>query len=182
MNLPTAEVRQYRPRSTAEPSQGEPVKAVEEDYTFYGESLFQHMLRIERQRTERSKRPFLLALLDISSLMSLANHQENLEKIKSALTSALRETDIRGWYENDSHRDHFYGNDHIWMRTSIEGVFRKIFMTVSARNWMKSWSTRSRSPFTSTRKPTGGISINSVVQHQALSRSHKAKCRSAGFH
>ncbi|MDP1992310.1 MAG: hypothetical protein Q8K00_14970, partial [Syntrophales bacterium] len=38
--------------------------------TFFGQSHFLHMLRIERQRTERSKRPFLLALLDVSNLAS----------------------------------------------------------------------------------------------------------------
>jgi lipopolysaccharide/colanic/teichoic acid biosynthesis glycosyltransferase len=83
-----------------EPSQGGPVAAVEEDYTFYGKSHFQHMLRVERKRTERSKRPFLLLLLDISQLMGLDTHREILDRIKTALAASLREVDIRGWYEH----------------------------------------------------------------------------------
>jgi len=93
---------------------------------FFGESLFQHMLRIERQRTERSKRPFLLALLELTNLASGPSFNKNFEKIKSALTSALRETDIRGWYEND----HVVGIIFTEMTSldavSIEGVFRKL--------------------------------------------------------
>ena len=41
----------------------------EDDYTFYGKAPFHHLLRIERHRTERSGKPFLLLLLDISALM-----------------------------------------------------------------------------------------------------------------
>ena len=93
---------------------------------FFGESLFRHMLRIERQRTERSKRPFLLALLELTNLASGPSFNKNFEKIKSALTSALRETDIRGWYEND----HVVGIIFTEMTSldavSIEGVFRKL--------------------------------------------------------
>ena len=38
------------------------------------------MLRIERQRTERSKRPFLLVLLDISNLTASQSFKKNLGK------------------------------------------------------------------------------------------------------
>jgi lipopolysaccharide/colanic/teichoic acid biosynthesis glycosyltransferase len=99
MNLPKS--KQGKTFSThPEPPQAGPVAAAEEDYTFYGKSHFQHMLRVERKRTERSKRPFLLLLLDISQLMGLDTHREILDRIKTALAASLREVDIRGWYEH----------------------------------------------------------------------------------
>jgi lipopolysaccharide/colanic/teichoic acid biosynthesis glycosyltransferase len=76
--------------------------AGESDHTFYGASHFQHMLSIERKRTERSKRPFLLLLLDISDLTTKENRKTILEKIRSALSSSLREVDIRGWYNHNN--------------------------------------------------------------------------------
>ena len=82
------------------PLPGGPASPAEEDYIFYSKSHFQHMLRVERKRTERSKRPFLLLLLDISDLMSLDNHREILGRIKTVLTASLREVDIRGWYDH----------------------------------------------------------------------------------
>ena len=82
------------------PLPGGPASPAEEDYIFYSKSHFQHMLRVERKRTERSKRPFLLLLLDISDLMSLDNHREILGRIKTVLAASLREVDIRGWYDH----------------------------------------------------------------------------------
>lgn len=68
---------------------------------FYSASHFQHMLRVERKRTERSQKPFLLLLLDISTLMAEESQNKILEKTKSALDATLREVDIHGWYEED---------------------------------------------------------------------------------
>lgn len=74
------------------------VRPQENDHTFYDETHFRHMLRVERMRTERSKKPFLLLLLDISKLMVKFNQEDTLENIKAALIPCLREIDIRGWY------------------------------------------------------------------------------------
>ena len=73
----------------------------EDDYTFYGKAGFHHLLRIERRRTERSGKPFLLLLLDISALSAELRPAGIMDKLHSAIKSALRETDIRGWYDHD---------------------------------------------------------------------------------
>ncbi len=73
----------------------------EDDYTFYGKARFHHLLRIERRRTERSGKPFLLLLLDISALTAELRPEGVLDKFHSAFRSALRETDIRGWYDHN---------------------------------------------------------------------------------
>ncbi len=105
---------------------------VEGDGTFYGRVHFHHLLRIERQRTERSKRPFLLILLDISAVMQGKRSAEILGKINAALLSALRETDIRGWYEQDDVVGVILPEIASLDETSIEGIFRKIHLRMSA--------------------------------------------------
>jgi len=73
-------------------------RSLESDHTFFDETHFRHMLRVERMRTERSKKPFLLLLLDISKLMVKYNQEDTLASIKAALVPCLREIDVRGWY------------------------------------------------------------------------------------
>jgi hypothetical protein len=74
------------------------VRTHENDHAFYDETHFRHMLRLERMRTERSKKPFLLLLLDISKLMVKYSQGETIASIKSTLIRSLREIDICGWY------------------------------------------------------------------------------------
>ncbi len=81
------------------PSKADAEQSTEIDSTFYSAPLFHHMLRIERKRTERSKTPFLLMLIDISGLHTKQRNSYVCEKIKQVLASCSRETDIRGWYE-----------------------------------------------------------------------------------
>jgi lipopolysaccharide/colanic/teichoic acid biosynthesis glycosyltransferase len=81
------------------------VRSCENDCTLYDEEHFRRMLRIERMRTERSKKPFLLLLLDISKLMIEYHHGEALTGIQAALNPCLREVDVRGWY----HQHHTIG-------------------------------------------------------------------------
>jgi lipopolysaccharide/colanic/teichoic acid biosynthesis glycosyltransferase len=76
------------------------VRSHESDHTFYDETHFRHLLRVERMRTERSKKPFLLLLLDISKIMVKYNQEDTVSSIKTALIPSLREIDIRGWYHN----------------------------------------------------------------------------------
>ena len=56
-----------------------------EDHSFFSETHFRHMLRIERMRTERSKKPFLLLLLDTSKLALKFRQSNALEMIKASL-------------------------------------------------------------------------------------------------
>lgn len=63
------------------------------------EETFRRMIAIERKRTERSKVPFLLMLLEIANRESLGKNKPTLETIVSALMSSSRDTDIVGWYK-----------------------------------------------------------------------------------
>ena len=59
------------------------------------EQQFSEALRLERRRTERSKRPFLLMLADFEAVPIHA--VANLGEVACALAAAARETDTIGW-------------------------------------------------------------------------------------
>ena len=65
-----------------------------------GEEAFRRMISIERKRTERSRKPFLLMLLDKGNRQSSDKNGKALDSIVSALLRSTRETDVIGWYEN----------------------------------------------------------------------------------
>ena len=63
------------------------------------EGMFRRMIAIERKRTERSKEPFLLMLLDSGVQPHADLNGECLEGLAAALLTSSRETDIVGWYK-----------------------------------------------------------------------------------
>jgi|Deesub1362A_J573_1020465.scaffolds.fasta_scaffold00004_234 lipopolysaccharide/colanic/teichoic acid biosynthesis glycosyltransferase len=68
----------------------------------YVEDYFNELLSLERKRTERSRKPFLLMLLSIKETALYGTRQEVIKKIASALFSSTREIDVKGWYKYDS--------------------------------------------------------------------------------
>jgi len=66
------------------------------------EEAFRRVISRERQRSERSRKPFLLMLLDLGDpeLPSAATGK-NLGKLLATLSVGIRETDVAGWYRND---------------------------------------------------------------------------------
>ena len=72
------------------------------DYGFYNEDYFNEMLCLERKRTERSKKPFSLMLLNIENILQINTSHEVLKNIASTLFSLTRELDIKGWYKSNA--------------------------------------------------------------------------------
>jgi lipopolysaccharide/colanic/teichoic acid biosynthesis glycosyltransferase len=62
------------------------------------EVFFQETIARERRRTDRSNRPFLLLLLDLPNRISSQPNGQMLNEMLSALTVSIRETDVIGWY------------------------------------------------------------------------------------
>lgn len=62
------------------------------------EKRFGEMLCLERKRAERSRRPFLLALVDLQKALKNDSTDQLIHKVWSSLCSASRDSDIRGWY------------------------------------------------------------------------------------
>lgn len=70
-----------------------------EEREVLGEEAFKRAIAVERKRTERSKEPFLLMLLEGSDHHGSAKHGKALDRIVSALVPITRETDVVGWYK-----------------------------------------------------------------------------------
>ncbi len=58
------------------------------------------MIALERKRTERSKQPFLLMLLEDGRNQGSQGDGGPLDSIVSALLPTIRETDVIGWYKD----------------------------------------------------------------------------------
>jgi hypothetical protein len=69
---------------------------------FLNQDLFAAMMHIERRRSERSSRRFILMLLESRELLRPEHGEPGLRKILRALSDATRETDLKGWYKDKS--------------------------------------------------------------------------------
>jgi lipopolysaccharide/colanic/teichoic acid biosynthesis glycosyltransferase len=65
------------------------------------QSAFRRVISIERMRTERSRKPFLLMFLDMGDHLPSDKNGKHLREIAAAISSATRQTDVAGWYETD---------------------------------------------------------------------------------
>ena len=63
---------------------------------------FERLLHLERKRAERTHRPFVLMLLQPGRLLTADTTTGVFSKLLSTLSGATRDTDITGWYEDDS--------------------------------------------------------------------------------
>ncbi len=64
------------------------------------EETLHAMLTHERRRAERSRKPFVLMLVESHSAHTNGNGDEFAERLSAILASATRETDLIGWYEH----------------------------------------------------------------------------------
>lgn len=65
------------------------------------QKAFHRVISVERLRTERSRKPFMLMLLDMGDHLPSDVVGKNLSRLVNALSSSTRETDVAGWYETD---------------------------------------------------------------------------------
>jgi lipopolysaccharide/colanic/teichoic acid biosynthesis glycosyltransferase len=72
-----------------------------EGHAILSEEAFHRVISLERRRTERSGKPFLLMLLDIGDEQPSETNWRTLEQILASLAGAARATDVIGWYKND---------------------------------------------------------------------------------
>jgi len=66
------------------------------------EEAFRRMISVERKRSERSQRPFVLLLIDTGRSQAGEKQGRILLDMVSALQGATRETDVTGWYTTNS--------------------------------------------------------------------------------
>jgi lipopolysaccharide/colanic/teichoic acid biosynthesis glycosyltransferase len=88
--------RQGRPSNSVDPLS---VPATER--RVLDEDSFSRVVAIERKRTERSKAPFVLMLVEIANQNSQKS-VAGLENVMSILLSSSRDTDVVGWYKSNT--------------------------------------------------------------------------------
>ena len=64
------------------------------------EEAFKRMIAVERKRTERSREPFLLMLLEAGNHQNSDKNGKVLDNILPVLLLSIRETDVIGWHKN----------------------------------------------------------------------------------
>lgn len=70
-----------------------------EERVVLSEENFKRTIAVERKRTERSREPFLLMLVEAGRPRDTEKSGKALDKIVSAMLSSTRETDVVGWYK-----------------------------------------------------------------------------------
>jgi lipopolysaccharide/colanic/teichoic acid biosynthesis glycosyltransferase len=68
----------------------------------YTEEYFHELLAIERKRTERSKRPFLVMTLNYGGIRDSETRNRFIRDALRSLSTITRDTDIKGWYRKPS--------------------------------------------------------------------------------
>ena len=66
----------------------------------FQEEGFHDMLVLERRRAERSRKPFVLMLLDGAALLDAPTAETVMASVTSVILKSTRETDLVGWYED----------------------------------------------------------------------------------
>jgi lipopolysaccharide/colanic/teichoic acid biosynthesis glycosyltransferase len=69
------------------------------DGGIHTEDQFNEMLTLERKRSERSKKPFILMLLEMKNLPLNGGGRKLTDTVTSTLISSTREIDVTGWYK-----------------------------------------------------------------------------------
>jgi lipopolysaccharide/colanic/teichoic acid biosynthesis glycosyltransferase len=71
-------------------------------YGILSQELFARTLFVERKRTERPGRSFVLMLLESTRLLKTGGDSQALEQVLLALSRSTRDTDTRGWHKEGS--------------------------------------------------------------------------------
>jgi lipopolysaccharide/colanic/teichoic acid biosynthesis glycosyltransferase len=88
------------PRSL--PGQSGEVPRIDSQPERLTEETFHSMLALERRRAERSRKPFILMLLDAEALFTSRSSDRHLQQLTKAIFASTRETDLIGWYKRDT--------------------------------------------------------------------------------
>lgn len=77
---------------------------VTEHGTILAEAIFAHILSTERKRTDRSGRPFLLALIELDHPATKGRRWQHalVNHVLEALKTCTRQTDFVGWYKSSA--------------------------------------------------------------------------------
>jgi len=95
-------LRNKQTKKQPQASNGDTEASGNRNFGLISEELFTNLLSLERKRSERSRKQFVLMLVDAGKLLRTHCRDAALEQMTVALSSSTRETDIRGWYREHS--------------------------------------------------------------------------------
>ena len=70
----------------------------DEEFGCDGEEYFNEFLTLERKRSERSKRAFVVLTMDVTGIADKTSRRESIKWAVNTLSILTRETDIKGGY------------------------------------------------------------------------------------
>jgi len=76
--------------------------SLNEPHGLLPEPLFLRALCLERKRAERSRKLFVLMLIEPGKPLQNADRDDLLDRTVTAIGSSIRETDVAGWYKESS--------------------------------------------------------------------------------
>jgi hypothetical protein len=107
-------------------SNREKVKDVPEgNEYFFDEPDFNEMFNLERKRSKRSMKPLILMCLDVSGMMIPNGTHEHRILLKT-IASCIRETDVRGWYKQESIMGILFTEIESALPSVRESIFRRV--------------------------------------------------------
>ncbi len=107
------------------------MKNISEDSdSFHDESHFNRLFDLEIKRSKRSKKPFVLILINITSLKK---SHTMLKKLQKVISSGFRETDIRGWYKQESIIGIIFTELHSFEPDTREAIFSKTLAVLNSQ-------------------------------------------------
>src|SRR5438067_1361720 len=72
------------------------------EHAIVDQDFFLKMLSLERKRSERSGKPFILLLLESREAFKREAGRETMRRLGVALCSVIRDIDLAGWYSSDA--------------------------------------------------------------------------------
>ena len=93
------------------------------------EVWFKRVLSLERKRSERSRKPFVLVLMNIEGLGELnGNRDRFVHEVATALASFIRETDTSGWYDDGAVLGAIFTElgETVPLKASVNSVVQKV--------------------------------------------------------
>jgi lipopolysaccharide/colanic/teichoic acid biosynthesis glycosyltransferase len=76
----------------------ESMERIKDEFGLYPEIFFDDLLSRERKRSQRSKNPFAMIMIDMGLLISLTT-KESIRELVAVLDECFREFDIKGWHK-----------------------------------------------------------------------------------
>lgn len=96
---------------------------------FLQEESFHNMLTLERRRAERSRKPFVLMVVEPKAQIEVEVADRALSQVTSVLLKSVRETDMVGWYKEGSSLGVIFTEISLEFATPITEILRTKVLT-----------------------------------------------------